>query len=367
MSGPFGFYYRSIGFMTDSIAFIGKVAKSGFTPADTFTLYRTTDGGTTWNGVYVPGLPNTLTGFCGMSVVNDSVMYASGRYNGPAAMYKTTDQGNTWTYINMQAYAGGLVDCHFWTPDSGLVIGTTGTWQDSSGVILSTSDGGQTWQTRHITSRKGELCWKLTFPSRKIGYVSLEDVDGGDQFCLKTTDGGQTWQDILIAADTTYNSEGIGFLNDSVGWMGGGNSNQVFQTVDGGASWTKVTLGKILNRFRFFGDSLGYASGDYLYKLDTNLLSAQAALAATKDALGDAYPNPAAGAALVPYTLSTAGPVTLRLLDVVGRPVRQVAAGTQAAGFHQTELSTAGLAPGLYTYQLQTPQGSWSRKLLVQP
>jgi len=58
-------------------------------------LYATNDGGRSWTEVTNLPEPGPL-GVCGMAVVNDSVVFAAGRYDGPARMIKTTDGGMTW-------------------------------------------------------------------------------------------------------------------------------------------------------------------------------------------------------------------------------------------------------------------------------
>jgi hypothetical protein len=66
------------------------------------------------------------------------------------------------------------------------------------------------------------------------------------------------------------NLEGIGFLDSSLGWVGG-SGDQLFiaaftsRTVDGGSTWTSANhVGRFLNRFRFVRgpELVGYACGD---------------------------------------------------------------------------------------------------------
>ena len=153
LPSPPGTAFRSIAFMTDQTGFIGKLSAANST-----TLFRTQNAGQTWDPVLLPSVPMGQQGICGMAVVNEQVMYACGRFNGPAYLYKTTNGGSNWTTINMGLYAGGLIDCYFWSPDSGLVVGHNGNpWDSGNAVILFTPDGGQTWQNLHTTSRPGEL------------------------------------------------------------------------------------------------------------------------------------------------------------------------------------------------------------------
>lgn len=69
------------------------------------------------------------------------------------------------------------------------------------------------------------------------------------------------------------NLEGIGFLDENTGWVGGWGSTDFRKgfssaTSEGGQTWSDANeVGRFLNRFRFFRDiPLGYASGKTVYK-----------------------------------------------------------------------------------------------------
>ncbi len=259
-------HFRSVGFFDSLTGFAGALGWGDTVghpndSKDTVILYKTVDGGVNW--LPEPQLTSSSIrrGFCGMQVFNDSIIYAVGRVRGPAWFYKTTDRGKTWIAKDMNGYAAGLVDVHFFTRDSGFAVGLTNkTHEQSRAIILKTADGGDTWDTSHVSARTNEWAWKIVFPSRKTGYVSLQRNSGiAPVYILKTTDGGLTWNPKLFSS-TGYFVQGIGFLNDSLGWAGG-SSVQPKQTTDGGETWTPLSIGNSLNRFRKINDSLMYVSG----------------------------------------------------------------------------------------------------------
>ena len=251
-------YLRSVGFVDSLTGWVGTV----FDPDS--LLFQTTDGGASWS--LVENIPEPRpSGICGISVVNDSVIYASGRYSGPPRVIKTTDRGASWTAYDLSAYVGALVDCYFFSPDSGFVVGSSnGDYTNAYTRILFTSDGGATWATRHAGVRLGELCWKIQFLTRTTGYVSIEKFPFGPTYYLKTTDGGASWNDQLFL-NTLYEVQGIGFVADSLGWIGGWGGD-TYETTDGGASWHLAGFGYNINRFRFLSDKLAYAVGETVYK-----------------------------------------------------------------------------------------------------
>ena len=193
-----------------------------------------------------------------------------GRVRGPSYFIKTMDKGNTWKSIKLDDKAGSLIAPYFFDEENGIMIGgTTKDKESSKALILSTKDGGETWTKLFESSQKGEYCWKVVFPTKEIGYVSIQrNVDDGKFHFLKTEDGGKTWIE-KVYVEKHYFTQGIGFLNDKIGWIGGSSSYGTYETHDGGETWVSVPeFGKGLNKFQFFGDTLGYATGKRIYKFE---------------------------------------------------------------------------------------------------
>jgi photosystem II stability/assembly factor-like uncharacterized protein len=249
---------RCIAFTTASRGWIGSVV-------DSIALWATADSGTTWVPVELPA-PKPR-GICGLSLVGTSVVYGSGAWYGTPTLVKSTDGGASWKSIDLSGIATGLVDCHFFSPDSGFVVGRVGTgWlTDWRALVLFTPDGGTTWETRYTGTHLQSLCWKISFPSRRVGYISVESFDNATPtHCLKTVDGGNTWREVVLTPTGSIDMQGIGFVNEQVGWAGGGGG--MFSTTDGGVTWVPVDWGMDVNRFRFLGPNLGFASGHTIYK-----------------------------------------------------------------------------------------------------
>lgn len=235
---------------------------------DSTVLYETRDGGQNWRPAKISG--EYPTGLCGLQKVTEDMIVGCGRVRGPSYFIKTTDKGKTWNSIRLNNQAGALIVPHFFDEKNGIMIG--GTTQDkksSNALILSTQDGGETWQKVFESSQKGEYCWKVVFPTRKIGYVSIQrNVGDGKFHFVKTEDGGKTWVEMEYAKQH-YFTQGIGFLNKEIGWIGGSSSYGTYETKDGGETWVSVPeFGKGLNKFQFFGDTLGYATGKRIYKFE---------------------------------------------------------------------------------------------------
>jgi len=249
---------RCIAFATAANGWIGSVV-------DSIALWATSDSGATWWSVDLPA-PKPR-GLCGLSVVGTSVVYGCGAWYGTPTLVKSLDGGSSWKSIDLSSVATGLVDCHFFSPDSGFVVGSVGTaWvTDWREVILFTADGGETWETRYTGKHLESWCWKISFPSRRVGYVSVESANPQTPtHCLKTEDGGRTWNEVRLSETGSFFMQGIGFVTEQQGWAGGTGALQ--WTSDGGLIWEDAAWGTRINRFRFLGPKLGYAAGRTIYK-----------------------------------------------------------------------------------------------------
>jgi len=346
-----GSYLRSAAFTSAEHGWVG-VLFSGT------RLYETSDAGATMVDVTPRIAPAIGGGICGLWAVNADTAFGVGQYSGPAYVIRTVDGGATWQSTDLSAIAGSLVDVFFFDSQRGLAVGGTA-GADTGGrvLVLATEDGGATWTPRFTGSPpptgQGEWAWKISFPTPLVGYVSVERTFGSTGKVLKTTDGGLTW--IEIAVPQAGNMQGIGFLTADRGWISGRGDALV--TVDGGVTWANTSsIDEQVNRFAFFGDSLGYAMGQRIYRLDARTVTS----APTPDAPALALtvmPNPSSGPVTVSYHLPRAGDATLAVFDALGRRVAVLASGAHAAGVHAATWAAADAgrsAAAVYVVRLET-------------
>ncbi len=264
-----GSFFRCIAFADSLNGWMGTIGlnEKNLYSSDSTILYETKDGGLNWSPV--EAFEDRPTGLCGLQKVTDQMIVGCGRVRGPAYFVKTIDKGKTWMSKNLDHLAGALIAPHFVDEKNGFMIGgTTHDKRSSKALILSTSDGGETWQKSFESSQTGEYCWKIVFPTPKIGYVSIQrNVQDGLFHFLKTENGGKTWKE-MVYAEQHYFTQGIGFINKDIGWIGGSSSYGTYETRDGGDSWYRVpNFGRGLNKFQFVNDTLGYAVGKNVYKI----------------------------------------------------------------------------------------------------
>lgn len=318
-------YFRSIFFADSLRGWAGALSGPEL-------LYETFDGGETWTVVNnLP--PDAPTGACGIWGQGNSI-YVSGRYSGPARMLKSNNGGASWQALDLSAHAGRLIDCYFFTPDSGFIVGGTADDSASTPVVLFTGDGGASWQARYTGTQAWSYCWKIMFPSPHFGVVSIEN--GNSASFLKTQDGGTTWQKFDIP--TTRRIQGIGFLTEDLGWVGGWSTSSI--TTDGGHTWQN-TGGLIhrANRLQVFGDTLMYASGYGVFKYTRNataIANIEPVLPASPFLLKN-YPNPFNPATMIEYQLEKSADVLVRVYDYLGQQIRVLVNTRQPAGRQQAQ------------------------------
>ncbi len=242
-------YMRNIEFLNEDVGFLGTLNSE---------FYKTTDGGQNWNLMTLSPNPEAI---CGIETVGDNTVFAVGAYFSPAHLYKSIDGGNTFTYTDMSAYADGLVEVLFMDENHGFVAGRG----YDGGVILETFDGGDTWTEIFTTGVVGEYVWKLQVRDQIKIFGSVDSPSQGK--LVKSFDGGATW-DIKNFPDPAV--QAVGFISDTRGWMGGHNSG-FYETNDGGDNWVDINLGASLNRFVFLSDNLAYACGSRIYKFEMEL------------------------------------------------------------------------------------------------
>ncbi len=205
-------------------------------------VYRTTDGGATFN-LQLPG-----QGFNGalkkIAFASPTVGYVAG--GNFASIYKTTDAGISWT---QQFPANFMIEwrsVHAPTTSNAWVVG-----QD--GLINVTTDGGSNWtpQTSGVTS----MLQDVHFQNATTGFIV-----GNNGVILKTTNGGATWG--TLTSGTTVNLNAIDFVSATEGWIVG-NGGTVLHTIDGGSTWSPFTSGTTENLLDvdFLNVNLGLATG----------------------------------------------------------------------------------------------------------
>jgi photosystem II stability/assembly factor-like uncharacterized protein len=139
-----------------------------------------------------------------------------------------------------------LEDIQFIDANNGWAVG----WDNT---ILKTTDGGQTWVTKHAI-RNGPFIYGVFFIDANKGWAG---EDNGS--ILSTTDGGENWSEISTSAPYILDFD---FIDANNGWAFGG-LGAILHTTDGGAHWTSQNTNQTNDFYagKFFNADTGVAVG----------------------------------------------------------------------------------------------------------
>jgi photosystem II stability/assembly factor-like uncharacterized protein len=279
-----GTFFRCIAFVDKNIGFAGTVGTDYFpNVTDSIPLYGTKDGGKTWAAVPYDG--PYVKGLCAIDIVKEQFinhgnidykyhLYAVGRVGSPANILISHNGGDSWQSHAMNEDCKMLFDIKMFNKNEGIACAASN--EDvtlSNALLLKTNDAGKTWEKVYQSTRPFETTWKVAFPTRDIGYVTIQsynpDTTINQQHIAKTIDGGKTWVEMDLVKDNKAREFGIGFIDENHGFVGTVSSG--YETLDGGKSWSKTDLGRACNKIRIYKKDnrvFGYAIGVNVYKLE---------------------------------------------------------------------------------------------------
>jgi photosystem II stability/assembly factor-like uncharacterized protein len=215
------------------------------------TYVVTKDGGETWKAAVVRGAESLQ--FRDVYAVSDREAYllSIGSTATDFRIYKTEDGGATWNIEFTNHIGKAFLDCFaFWDPRRGLAhddsvkgvfpdLRTTNgtTWESISGNMPPALPGEASFAASGtcITVQGGRNAWITT------GGSTVARI-------LATRDGGDTWNayDTPLVSSSSAGGISVAFRDPSNGIVGGGdlNSNASADTAtsnDGGVTWSLTT------------------------------------------------------------------------------------------------------------------------------
>ncbi len=221
---------------------------TGWAVGDSGIIIKTTDAGLNWTSQN----SGTFETFNAVDFINALTGWAVGDNEG--RIIKTTDGGASWV---LQDSGRILTGIQFLNADTGWAVG-------ANGLVLSTTDGGGTWNQVIIPDLSSYLT-TIFFSDANTGWM------GGDfpGTVLNTTDGGTTWSYVTNGIDPNEDIEDIFFVNQQTGWVTGYNFPDtvgigvIKKTTDGGATWVPQTSGssEFLLALGFVDQNTGWAIG----------------------------------------------------------------------------------------------------------
>jgi photosystem II stability/assembly factor-like uncharacterized protein len=173
----------------EQVQFVGL--STGYVTGDDGAVYSTTDGGSHWTRTAVGAADVSFTGMSFVDATHGWVCGPQGNedfYGGRC--YVTADGGHTWKDVTPDKDVV-VTDCSFVSTTEGWVIGDDRT-------LFHTTDGGTTWSKERLDMVPGAELRRLDFVDAEHGWLIGNCFPGGQTYdmwgvVLHTTDGGDSW------------------------------------------------------------------------------------------------------------------------------------------------------------------------------
>ena len=215
-------------------------------------VFQTTNGGATWKQTYIndpnqPGAATTLPlgGLKdGVTPIDMNNAWVGGITYAPGViyLYQTQDGGKTWKLQPVQI-PSGYDQAQFETTgpqfvsaqDAFMAVHTTNQYGTVMAVYYS-HDGGSNWALTPLMIPNGGT---MNFASAMDGFVW-----NGTEFYV-THDGAKTWTTVSPGVAFGDNFAGMDFVSTTTGFVLTNDTQTVilYKTTDGGATWTAISKG----------------------------------------------------------------------------------------------------------------------------
>lgn len=340
----------------NSIHFLNK--NIGYAACSYRLVAKTTDGGETWsalmNDVYA------TTNHCyGVYFIDENKGFVVGQTaTNTDVIYRTTNGGASWDTIAKNIGQNAWRAIKFVNNQDGIIVG-------SKLKALYTNDGGNTWNFATFNNVPSSLA---SAELRDVAFINDSvAIAVGNKIIVRTTDKGKTWSYVDSTTTLLY---AVSFHNSGVGYAVG--SGLVLKSTDGGLTWSNVYDPNIIKTASIYSvavDSAGYPwiGCAYSYIYTTAPITS---VGGNKQLpfdyyLAQNYPNPFNPSTTIEFTVPERSIVTIKIYNLLGQEVAVlVNEQTYEPGTHKINFSPNNLPSGIYFYQIKANDFIQTRKMV---
>lgn len=357
-------------------------------------IYKSTDGGNTWN----PVLENSSANFLYLCTDSLNCIWAANVSNG---LMKSTNGGNNWITIPVSTFNGKSVQSVVCGKFGHVYVGTV-----SGGIFRSTDYGvtfpdtavstgtfvtmvldrynpnivyagasslvGLTGLYRstnagltYIATNNANTCWGVIQKSTTEFYMATTTT--GYPF-TKSTDAGLSWTTV-----GTQPGAMRGMTLDAAGNIYICGNGGVFKSTNNGVSFTNANLTYSGNQIISYQNKIlaaisGTANGGVWIMVDSTISGSQnnSESVPADFKLFQNYPNPFNQFSIIRYQLSSSGNVKIKIFDTQGKEIITLVNKKQNAGKYEIRFDGEKLSSGVFYYSLSLDNKIFeTRKMLM--
>ncbi|MCD6017070.1 MAG: hypothetical protein K0S53_191 [Bacteroidetes bacterium] len=307
------------------------------------SIYRTTNGGQSWSSILGPYDGSDISFH--MAAQNDWYFHVTSQWLSPAtdSIIHTVNGGNSFTKT------GNTNTVQYNQVTNNLILYKDSTSSNQENLFYKSTDGGASWTLLLTDSTADASFMDRQFLSSSNGYVLLYQYNATDNIeskIYKTTNGGQNWISYDLPAAITAPQD-MHFADISTGYIisNASGHSEIFKTINGGQTWALDFSGNANEYFTWYMGMAEYFGK--LYVLGNSIITNQAATSVedlkNNELSFGLYPNPSTGLLTIKNNFPDK-PTDFVIMDITGKEV--YAFSTEQSISHDIDVSF--LSNGLY-------------------
>lgn len=327
-------------------------------------LFRTTDGGVTWDSIAA----GTIYSTAGVSFPN--VVHFFDAANGwlmgdPESnyyeMYTTTDSGATWTRVPSANIPAPLNASEYGIVNVYGAMGDFVYFGSNNGRIFRSYDRGYTWaaSTMGVANTTNGVS-SVTFRDSLNGFA-MRVTNAGAYTNYRTNDAGATWTVVpptgpMFRSDFMYVPGTTALISCGANTNGRGSS----QSIDDGSTWQLLDTAGVSTvdgyvALDFISPTIGFAGGfavdaltDGIYRWSAGPVSVAENTVVSEM---NAYPNPSRDIVFLETSKNFKNNVTVSIVDMLGNVI---SSQNYARWSNPATVNLGGLPQGVYFVRISS-------------
>ncbi len=319
------------------------------------TLLKSTNSGYNWLQITPLNITVNTINF---SDVNTG--YVCGYTTPPIRprLIKTTNGGATWDSIHVTPDYSAITTFNFINANTGWVsISYLVYPMGTNSKIYKTTNGGLNWNFQRLDTNASHN--KISFIDNLTGWAAISDFNTTSGNIIKTTDGGNSW----ITLPLRVLRGRFQFVNPNTGWAED-ESGSLYKSTNGGLSWyVQVDLGLAgIENMQFINSNTGWIVGDGglivkttnggelvgIYNISTEKPE--------QFSISQNYPNPFNPVTNIKFDIPKSGFVKITVFDLLGREITALVNEQMQPGSYNVDWDASNYPSGVYFYKLEVRQ-----------